>query len=223
MLKLPKLDKSSEIDIKKQFRKLSRKYHPDKNIKYRKLYERLNGAKKILLDAEQRKAYDYYLSHGFPDYNFSKGGFYFSNRIKPSSLLLFIVVYFLVGAIHYVLLRLQVNSKRSRYQNFIDEIKKQDDSNGLGIRDLKFQTPDLHKNIDEYDVVRIKFGDVYYVNKETGTEHLMDVETEIPKSSIYQCFWFAFPKSCFHLLTLGKFKRDAQHGTETAKPKIKKG
>lgn len=58
------IDKSaSEDDIKKAYRKLARKYHPDLNpddAEANKKFQQINEANEVLSDAEKRKKYDAY-------------------------------------------------------------------------------------------------------------------------------------------------------------------
>ena len=124
-LKLPKLSESSASEINKNFKKLARKYHPDKNSKYQKLYERINLSSKILMNESNRKIYDYYLKNGFPDYDFKKGGFFFK-RVQPKVWFTFLFIYMISGLIHLVLLRLHNQTNKRRIQNFIDKVKEQD-------------------------------------------------------------------------------------------------
>jgi curved DNA-binding protein len=62
--KILEVDKnSSESDIKKAFRKLARKYHPDLNPKdesAKKKFQQINEANEVLSDPEKRKKYDTY-------------------------------------------------------------------------------------------------------------------------------------------------------------------
>lgn len=61
------LDKSaSQEDIKKAYRKLARKYHPDLNPDdeaAKKKFQELNEANEVLTDPEKRKKYDQYGEH----------------------------------------------------------------------------------------------------------------------------------------------------------------
>ena len=60
VLGLPQKEDSSERDIKKQFRSLSRKYHPDQNPtdEAREMYKKIQRARDVLSDRKKRKIYD---------------------------------------------------------------------------------------------------------------------------------------------------------------------
>src|ERR1041384_2674197 len=62
--KILELDKSaSEADIKKAYRRLARKYHPDLNpndANAKKKFQQINEANEVLADPEKRKKYDKY-------------------------------------------------------------------------------------------------------------------------------------------------------------------
>ncbi len=62
--KILELDKSaSEAEIKKAYRKLARKYHPDLNpndASAKQKFQRINEANEVLSDPEKRKKYDQY-------------------------------------------------------------------------------------------------------------------------------------------------------------------
>lgn len=195
-LKLDKIDSNykniNNKQIIKQVRKLSAKYHPDKNKKYIKLYQRINIAKDILLNHESRKNYDYYLnsSRGFPKYDFMKGGFYHSlaGRMQLNGILLLLFVLTVVCPFFHVLyLKSTIIGKRMKMNQFIDAIIEQhDDTKGLGVKYLKFDTSEKQDE-SQIDELCIKFGKVYSVEKD-GKEVLMDPSVLIPDMKVSDVF-----------------------------------
>ncbi|AMD22678.1 HHL092Wp [Eremothecium sinecaudum] len=163
-LKLKNLDKATAKDITKQFRSLSKKYHPDKNRNNRKLYERLTLVAKILGNGEKRKTYDYYLKYGFPEYNFAKGGFVFK-RSKLHAWIAVGFVYFACGIIHWVILKIQNNANKRRINGFLKEVKSYDDTLGLGEKRLSFK----YSQDSEEKQIMVRYGDVFVVQPD-GTE-----------------------------------------------------
>lgn len=196
-LKLPKLQNSSTKEITKNLRKLSKKYHPDKNPKYRKLYERLNLATQILSNSSNRKIYDYYLQNGFPNYDFHKGGFYFS-RMKPKTWFLLAFIWIVVNIGQYIISIIQYRSQRSRIENFISQCKQQDDTNGLGVKQLSFK----QNEEDEGKDLVVRFSDVYVIEPD-GSETLISPDT-LSKPSLKNCWFWKIPASVWNA-TLGKF------------------
>lgn len=192
-LKLKKGKDSTSKEIIKNLRKLAKKYHPDKNKKYRKLYERLNLATNILSNDERKKMYDYYLKNGFPDYDFNKGGYFF-NRVQPKTYVILLFVYLAVSVIHYGVLRLQYTSNRRRIEDFIEQCKEMDDTNGLGEKRLTFQQ---HPE-DEPKELLIKFGDVYLLepNPRDGLNPIRTLisPNTVEEPTVMDCFFFKFPR-----------------------------
>lgn len=196
-LKLPNGAKSTAKEITKNLRKLSRKYHPDKNKKYKTLYARLNLATQILADAGNRKTYDYYLKNGFPDYNFSKGGFFFK-RVQPQTWFILSFIFLAASFIHYVILKIQYTSQVKRIQSFINQCKEQDTSNGLGETRLTFRQ---HEE-DEGKNLHIKFGNVYVV-EEDEVESLVTPD-DIPVPGLTNTIFFKLPVGLWNL-SIGRF------------------
>ncbi|AGO13383.1 AaceriAFR246Cp [[Ashbya] aceris (nom. inval.)] len=184
-LKLEKLEKSDGRDITRQMRSLAKKYHPDKNPKYKKLYQRLKLAAQILTDGEKRRTYDYYLDYGFPEYRVDKRGFVFQ-RVQPKTWVVLGFVLAASSAIHWVLLKLQYRSRVRRVEAFVHEVKEQDDTLGLGEKRLQLQLGD-----SEPQEVVVRFGDVFAV-QEDGTETRVGVE-ELRAPGVLDTLLFALP------------------------------
>ena len=65
LLEIPK--SSTDADIKKKYRKLALRYHPDKNpnnTEAEEMFKKINHANSILSDEKKRKLYDEYGSFG---------------------------------------------------------------------------------------------------------------------------------------------------------------
>ena len=67
-------ENASHDEIKKSFRKLSMKYHPDKNNGDDKQFKEINEAYEILGDKDERKIYDFKRNSGIPFMNANVNG-----------------------------------------------------------------------------------------------------------------------------------------------------
>jgi len=59
--------RAGKDDIKKQYRKLTRQYHPDRNPEYRDKFQDINEAYEILSDRKKRRVYDLKGYHGYKE------------------------------------------------------------------------------------------------------------------------------------------------------------
>ena len=79
-------EKATNEDIKKNFRKLSLKHHPDKNGTKDKFIE-LKDAYDILIDKEKRKIYDYQRRFDFlKEYNLDHNDLIYLNELYENFL-----------------------------------------------------------------------------------------------------------------------------------------
>ncbi|GMM33409.1 Erj5 protein [Saccharomycopsis crataegensis] len=136
-LELPNGPKSSYDEINKAYRKLSRKIHPDKvkrskfgadAKKYKRVkkrsterYQRLSIVGEILRSSKKDR-YDFFYDHGFPTY---KNNTWLYQKFRPSVVMVFVGLYFLIGVFHYVLSKLQNTQNRKRLELTVDQIKRQ--------------------------------------------------------------------------------------------------
>eukprot|EP00884_Botryococcus_braunii_P005733 jgi/Botrbrau1/15160/Bobra.0149s0027.2 len=113
---------ASEQDIKKLYRRLSLKYHPDKNpdAEAKHMFQQLARANEILTNDRLRRAYDYYLDH--PDDRLTNEWRYyeaqFTSRMAQSDVRLVVA-----GAIAVVSV-IQYFSKRALYIQAMENIRK---------------------------------------------------------------------------------------------------
>lgn len=127
---LPNGPKSTLKQIQKAIRQKSRELHPDKlgavTSKVRKAaearYQRLSVAGNIIRDATSKKRYDFFLSKGFPKL---KGSSYLYSRFRPGLLFTLVMLYLIVGALHYVAMKINRREEHKRVANFRANIKKQ--------------------------------------------------------------------------------------------------
>lgn len=117
--------KATLKEITKAYRKKSRELHPDKvggkskslRKKAEERFQRLSLVGNILRDQSLKRRYDYFYSKGFPEW---KGTGYFYTKFRPGFILTILVLYVLVGGLHFLALRI------SRKQDFnrIAELKR---------------------------------------------------------------------------------------------------
>lgn len=128
-LRLPNGPSSTSDEIEKQYKKLSRKWHPDKyrDAKTKKKatarFEKLSGIVSILRDHTKRQRYDYYLKHGFPKYNRETGGYTFGHRFKPSFVLTLVILIIIVSVLQYIVMYLNRDRRIKRADNLIESVR----------------------------------------------------------------------------------------------------
>jgi hypothetical protein len=123
---LPNGEKSTFKEINKQFKKLSKKYHPDKSRdvskkRATKRYEKLNLIANIL-KSDKKKRYDYFLQHGFPKYSSSSANWIYS-KFKPGLVFTMIFLVVLATIVHFIALKIQRSQDRKRIETLIAEVK----------------------------------------------------------------------------------------------------
>ncbi|KAJ1557759.1 hypothetical protein HK096_005518 [Nowakowskiella sp. JEL0078] len=88
-------------EINKSYRKVSRRYHPDKNQgdeKAEKIYQLLTSIMGIFKDQNARDKYDFHLKNGFPKW---KGSGYYYARYKPGLFTVSVVILVFISFVQY--------------------------------------------------------------------------------------------------------------------------
>lgn len=219
-LNLPKKAKSSYDEITRAYKKLSVKLHPDKFYqknkskyplrKFKKLeklnnerYQRLSIIGEILR-SDRKQRYDFYLSQGFPKWN---GQNFLYSKFKPGLILTCLLVFVIVGVLHYILISLQRSQERKRVESLKLDLKKSAWPNGyppLDFSDRKLTSPQLDK------VFLVKGdGSIYWIEQDDkGNDiglHLVD-STDIQDVTFRDSLFYKAPVSFWNLTVAKMFK-----------------
>lgn len=173
-LNLPTGPKSSYDQISRAFKKLSRKYHPDKykpdfnkddtktinkqKRNWEKRFQNL-GAIAEILRSEKKDRYDFFYKNGFPTLNDKNQ--YVYNRYRPSFLITLAVIFVIISVLHFIVIKSNNTQQRKRIESLINDIKTR--AFGIG-------TPTDCKDRKVYHDVL----DKYFIAKFDGSVYLLD-------------------------------------------------
>ena len=144
---------ASDEDIKKHFRKLSLKYHPDKNGSKEQFIE-LKDAYDILIDKEKRKIYDYQRKFDFlKDFNLDYENLIYLNELYEKFL----------DTNEIKLCKILFNTLPENIKNKINELKKKF-SEKLFSSDLN-KEEDLNKDLNKI-IVPSKYINIEFLNED---------------------------------------------------------
>ncbi|RCK59179.1 ER-localized J domain-containing protein 5 [Candida viswanathii] len=129
-LNLEKGPKSTQQEITKAYRKLSRTLHPDKfasaskshKKKANERFQRLSLVGNILRDKSLKRRYDYFYTKGFPKW---KGTGYYYSKFRPSVIFTLVILYVLVGVFHFFALKINRKQAYKRIEDLKSLIKNQ--------------------------------------------------------------------------------------------------
>ncbi|ODV86026.1 hypothetical protein CANARDRAFT_190904, partial [[Candida] arabinofermentans NRRL YB-2248] len=175
-LSLPKTTKSNYDEITKAYKKLSRKYHPDKirnvdnlplakfNKLKKKAEERFQRLSLIgtILRSEKKEKYDYYYKTGFPKLKDNEFKFI---KFKPSLFLTLSTIFILVSIIHYILLKLQNSQEIKRVNSLIETLK---------YKASKIQTTSQQQQQQILQDKKVIHLDKFFIVKFDGSCYLID-------------------------------------------------
>ncbi|GMG21791.1 unnamed protein product [[Candida] boidinii] len=174
-LNLPSGPKSSYDQISRAFKKLSRKYHPDKykpdfnnddektinkqKKNWEKRFQNI-GAIAEILRSENKDRYDFFYKNGFPTINDENE--YVYNKYRPSFLITLAVIFVIISVLHFIVIKSNNTQQRQRIESLINEIKTRAFGNGTpnDFKDRKV----YHDALDKYFVAKFD-GSVYLLDE----------------------------------------------------------
>ncbi|GME75401.1 unnamed protein product [Ambrosiozyma monospora] len=117
-MKLPNGIKSTSKEIETHYKKLSRRWHPDKNPKNAEKFTKLGLIVSVFRDAQRKQRYDYYVKNGFPNLKTLQ----FENRYKPGVLEALLAVTIIGSIVNYILISLSFKQTVKRLSNVKSDI-----------------------------------------------------------------------------------------------------
>ncbi|GMG20425.1 unnamed protein product [Ambrosiozyma monospora] len=117
-MKLPNGIKSTSKEIETHYKKLSRKWHPDKNPKNGEKFTKLGLIVSVFRDAQRKQRYDYYVKNGFPNLKTLQ----FENRYKPGVLEALLAVTIFGSIVNYILISLSFKQTVKRISSVKSDI-----------------------------------------------------------------------------------------------------
>lgn len=200
---LTKGPKSTPMEIKKAYRKLSKALHPDKfssNAARKKAEEKyavLSSVNNILRDVSRKERYDYFLDKGFPKW---KGTGYYYSKFRPGLILTVIVIYILVGVLHYFALKINRRQSFKRIAEYKNQIKNQAWGGSI-VPPSDGSDRKLVNEANNTTFIVKSTGDIYIENNE-GL-HLIDEYDINVNPTFKDTLIFKIPAGLYNL-TLGK-------------------
>lgn len=200
---LTKGPKSTPMEIKKAYRKLSKTLHPDKfssNAARKKAEEKyavLSSVNNILRDVSRKERYDYFLDKGFPKW---KGTGYYYSKFRPGLILTVIVIYILVGVLHYFALKINRRQSFKRIAEYKNQIKNQAWGGSI-VPPSDGSDRKLVNEANNTTFIVKSTGDIYIENNE-GL-HLIDEYDINVNPTFKDTLIFKIPAGLYNL-TLGK-------------------
>ncbi|KAI5965421.1 hypothetical protein CANMA_003417 [Candida margitis] len=221
-LNLPNGPKSTALEIKKSYRKLSKTLHPDKlsfnsnaaRKKAEEKYAMLSSVNNILRDISRKERYDYFLDKGFPTW---KGTGYLYSKFRPGLLLTVLVVYILVSILHYFALKINRRQSFKRIADYKNQIKSQAWGGSI-VPPSDGSDRKLFNEVNNTSFVVKGSGDVY-VENDDGL-HLIDEYDINVNPTFKDTLIFKIPAGLYNL-TLGKVLTPVDTAVTYKKPHSK--
>ncbi|KAI9362727.1 hypothetical protein BD770DRAFT_381652 [Pilaira anomala] len=194
---------ASQADISKAYRKLSLKWHPDKNpgdAKAKDRFTRLGVIVSILRDPTSRERYNFFYKNGVPRW---RGTGYLYSRFRPGLGTVMVVLVLIAAGMQYIAGQINYRQERKRILEFISNARSQ------MIQDApKGRAPTLGRSYIEVGQrhmrceVKSDTSIVVYPDERSGEP--VELNTEwVAKPTVESLFIVTWPKRLIHKI-MGK-------------------
>ncbi|KAG0938366.1 hypothetical protein G6F26_008029 [Rhizopus arrhizus] len=198
---------ASQTEISKAYRKLSLKWHPDKNKgdpKAKERFARLGVIVSILRDPSKRERYNFFYKNGVPRW---RGTGYLYSRFRPGLGSVVVVVMVIASGMQYIAGQVNYYQQRNRIVRFVEDARGH-----LAANAPKGRAPSLGKSFIEIGERAMRCevkGDEYLIVYPDDREPVHWNTAWLKKPTIQDVFMIRVPKQWIDRL-IGK-KEPVQH------------
>ncbi|KAG0778899.1 hypothetical protein G6F22_010955 [Rhizopus arrhizus] len=203
---------ASQTEISKAYRKLSLKWHPDKNKgdpKAKERFARLGVIVSILRDPSKRERYNFFYKNGVPRW---RGTGYLYSRFRPGLGSVVVVVMVIASGMQYIAGQVNYYQQRNRIVRFVEDARGH-----LAANAPKGRAPSLGKSFIEIGERAMRCevkGDEYLIVYPDDREPVHWNTAWLKKPTIQDVFMIRVPKQWIDRL-IGK-KEPVQHVQQEA-------
>ncbi|KAI8973488.1 hypothetical protein BDF20DRAFT_837430 [Mycotypha africana] len=198
---------ATQADISKAYRKLSLKWHPDKNkndSKAKERFARLGVIVSILRDPRSRERYNFFLKNGVPRW---RGTGYLYSRYRPGLGSALIVLLLIAGGMQYIAGQVNYRQEKKRILQWVGDARAQmvynnvSGSKGSTAPTLGRSYIQLGDRQMRCEVKNDHYLVVYPSEDKKSASEPIHLNTEwVYRPTIKDIFLFAWPKKLFYEL-----------------------